>query len=212
MNGNSKMVSYLVSAGFSDGRVARAMKEIDRAPFVPEDEREFAYEDRPLPIGFGQTISAPSVVAIMSRELQVDEGMGILEIGAGSGYQTAVLAYLAGKEGVVFTVERMAELSGLAKGNVAKLPHSVHERLAKIEFFVSDGHLGLPAFAPFDRIIVTAAATEIPFALKKQLSKNGRMVIPVGTGWGQELVVYEKGQEKSILPVIFVPLVKDEEG
>ncbi len=210
MRANSGMVSWLCSAGFADNRVADAMSAVDRGLFVPEGERGFAYEDRPLPIGKNQTISAPSIVALMSRELKVQEGMRVLEIGTGSGYQTAILAFLAGKEGKVYSVERIAELSEQARGNIAKLPGKVRGKMGAIEFFVSDGHMGLEKFAPYDRIIVTAAAGEIPNELKRQLAKNGRMLIPVGAGWGQELILYEKGREEKMLPVIFVPLVRDE--
>ena len=197
-----KALGYIVSK-----EVEEAMLAIPREVFVPEDQRPFAYEDRPLPIGFGQTISAPSVVARMTELLQVRKGQKVLEVGTGSGYQASILAWLVGEKGHVWTIERIPELAARAKGAIESI--GLGDRVTVI---VGDGSLGYPEAAPYDRVIVTAAAPRPPHSLLSQLSVNGRMVIPIGGRSSQVLTVFEKKGPDSYeefydLEVLFVPLV-----
>ena len=161
--------------------VLDAMSRIPRELFVPEQLRDRAYEDTPLPIGLGQTISAPHMVAIMSDLLDVRPGMKILEVGGGSGYHAAVLAALTGPQGRVYSVERMPDLAAAARRN---LQAAGIENVTVVE---GDGSLGLPEHAPYDRISVAASAPKIPEPLKEQLQVGGKMVLPVGGG-SQELI------------------------
>jgi protein-L-isoaspartate(D-aspartate) O-methyltransferase len=184
-----------------DPRVLEAMGRVERHVFVPEAERAEAYRDHPLPIGHGQTISQPYIVAFMTQALEVEPHHRVLEIGTGSGYQAAILAELA-KE--VYTIEIVPALGERARATLEKLGYAnVHVR-------IGNGYLGWPESAPFDRIMVTAAPDEIPPALVEQLRIGGVMAIPVGTGY-QELRVLrrtEKGLETlRTLPVRFVPMV-----
>ncbi|ESQ23593.1 MAG: protein-L-isoaspartate(D-aspartate) O-methyltransferase [uncultured Acidilobus sp. MG] len=197
-----KALGYIVSK-----EVEEAMLAIPREVFVPEDQRPYAYEDRPLPIGFGQTISAPSVVARMTELLQVRKGQKVLEVGTGSGYQASILAWLVGEKGHVWTIERIPELAARAKGAIESI--GLGDRVTVI---VGDGSLGYPEAAPYDRVVVTAAAPRPPHSLLSQLSVNGRMVIPIGGRSGQVLTVFEKKGPDSYeefydLEVLFVPLV-----
>lgn len=197
-----KVLGYIVSK-----EVEEAMLAIPREVFVPEDQRPYAYEDRPLPIGFGQTISAPSVVARMTELLQVRKGQKVLEVGTGSGYQASILAWLVGEKGHVWTIERIPELAARAKGAIESI--GLGDRVTVI---VGDGSLGYPEAAPYDRVVVTAAAPRPPHSLLSQLSVNGRMVIPIGGRSGQVLTVFEKKGPDSYeefydLEVLFVPLV-----
>jgi len=197
-----KALGYIVSK-----EVEEAMLAIPREVFVPEDQRPYAYEDRPLPIGFGQTISAPSVVARMTELLQVRKGQKVLEVGTGSGYQASILAWLVGEKGHVWTIERIPELAARAKGAIGSI--GLGDRVTVI---VGDGSLGYPEAAPYDRVVVTAAAPRPPSSLLSQLSVNGRMVIPIGGRSGQVLTVFEKKGPDSYeefydLEVLFVPLV-----
>jgi len=197
-----KALGYIVSK-----EVEEAMLAIPREVFVPEDQRPYAYEDRPLPIGFGQTISAPSVVARMTELLQVRKGQKVLEVGTGSGYQASILAWLVGEKGHVWTIERIPELAARAKGAIESI--GLGDRVTVI---VGDGSLGYPEAAPYDRVVVTAAAPRPPHSLLSQLSVNGRMVIPIGGRSGQVLTVFEKKgpdsyEESYDLEVLFVPLV-----
>jgi len=174
----------LAGRGIRDERVLEAMGRIPREEYVWEVDREDAYVDHPLRIGSGQTISQPYMVALMTQELALTGGEKVLEIGSGSGYQTAVLAELAAE---VHTVERIEELSGSAAERLAAHGYSnVHVHLA-------DGTLGLAAEAPFDRIMVTAGAPEVPEALKRQLADGGWLVIPVGPATGQTLLTITRG-------------------
>lgn len=200
------MVAERIGKDKPDPRVLAALREVPRTEFVPTDRRADAYANRPLPIGFGQTISQPFIVAVMSDMLALVPESRVLEIGTGCGYQTAFLARLAGQ---VFTVEIVAELSSSAQGRLKKLG------VSNVEFRVGDGRLGWPEHGPYDAIIVTAAATgEIPPTLLEQLAPGGRMVVPSGASMlAQELVLATKDEsgriaKRSLFPVAFVPLVK----
>jgi protein-L-isoaspartate(D-aspartate) O-methyltransferase len=189
--------------GITDTRVLRAIEKVPREVFVPETFRDQAYENRALPIGQGQTISQPYVVALMSQALDCGDRMKVLEIGTGSGYQAAVLAHLCRR---VYTVERYRDLMKIAEQRFAEC------RISNIVTRIGDGTKGWPEQAPFDRIIVTAAAQDAPEALLEQLADGGIMVIPVGRDpLHQELIkVVRKGEEferTSLGGVRFVPLV-----
>ncbi len=203
---NRQMVSILLAGKYAEATTSLAMEKIDRQLFVPEELRGSAYDDHPLPIGHGQTISAPGIVAFMCSRLDVQEGMRILEVGTGSGYQTAILAELVGEKGKVITTERVPALVELAKNNIAKLPKPGGYK--NIEFLCCDGTMGAPKLAPFDRISVTAAAPSIPQPLIDQLRPDGKMIVPVGM-YFQELLFYDKkaGRSVNLLPVVFVPLL-----
>lgn len=185
-----------------DERVLAAIGSVPRHLFVPENEQKNAYADYPLPIGCGQTISAPHMVAIMCDLLDIKDGMKILEIGAGSGYHAAVMAELAGS-GHVYTVERIESLALSARDNLKKAG------IKNVTVIIEDGTLGLPGFAPFDRISVAAAAPEILDTLTDQLKAGGKLVIPVGRLY-QELYLVTKtdGIKKEAKGgVVFVPLI-----
>lgn len=185
-------------------RVMAALASVERADFVPEAARRYAYENGPLPIGFGQTISQPFIVALMTDLLAIAPDHRVLDIGTGSGYQTAVLSRLAQQ---VYTLERIATLAASAIERLHRLGHH------NVEGQCGNGWLGWPEKAPFDRIIVTAAAPEIPPALLEQLQPGGRMVIPLGEPYGyQQLTVIDKAENggiasRKLLGVAFVPLV-----
>jgi protein-L-isoaspartate(D-aspartate) O-methyltransferase len=186
-----------------DPAVLQAMARVPRHELVPRDQRDFAYENRPLPIGHGQTISQPYIVAVMTDLLKPASTDRVLEIGTGSGYQAAILAELVDR---VFTIEIIEPLGKLAGRNLEKLGYR------NIEVRIGDGYYGWKEQAPFDAIVVTAAASHVPPPLIEQLKPGGRMVIPVGTRFMvQQLVLVEKdaGGEvttRQILPVRFVPL------
>ncbi|MGC8765217.1 MAG: protein-L-isoaspartate(D-aspartate) O-methyltransferase [Brevinematia bacterium] len=195
----------IISRGITDDKVIKAMKEIPRDLFVQEKDKEFAYEDYPLPIGYGQTISQPYIVALMTEALELSGEDRVLEIGTGSGYQTAILASIA-KE--VYTLERIPELLENAEVVLRNLGFK------NIKFFCRNGWEGLEEFAPFDKIIVTAAPIVIPEALKKQLKVKGIMVIPVGPLYNQLLLKITRKSEKhfeetTLEAVRFVTMVKD---
>ncbi|MBI5229126.1 protein-L-isoaspartate(D-aspartate) O-methyltransferase [Candidatus Micrarchaeota archaeon] len=205
MESNKEMIEYLKKAGWIKSKeVEEAFKRVDRGLFAPPPREREAYEDYPLPVMKGQTISAPSIVAFMTEELDARKGMKILEVGTGSGYQACILSLLVGKKGRVITTDIHAELIDYARERTEKLG------LKNIQFVYGDGSKGYVEKAPFDRIIVTAAAPSVPEPLVRQLKEGGRMVIPVGTFF-QELQVVEKLQGKikiaSMLPVVFVPLL-----
>jgi protein-L-isoaspartate(D-aspartate) O-methyltransferase len=184
--------------------VLKAMRATPRHLFVPPALRMQAYADHPLPIGHGQTISQPYIVALMTELLEPDKSHKVLEIGTGSGYQAAVLASLVRH---VYSIEIVPELARSASDTLKHLGY------ANVTVRHGDGYLGWPEEAPFDRIVVTAAPPELPKALVDQLKPGGRIVAPVGrTVWTQDLVVVEKGRdgklkERSVIPVRFVPMV-----
>lgn len=184
-------------------QVLHAMMSVPRHLFVRKGDIAHAYDDYPLPIGYGQTISAPHIVAIMCTLLDVEKGMKILEIGGGSGYHAAVLAELTGPDGMVYSIERIPELAEFARDNLrnAGYPNAA--------VMTGDGTLGLPEYAPYDRILVACAAPAIPPPLIDQLKRGGKMAIPIGD-YMQELYIVHKNdvisKEKSG-GVIFVPLI-----
>ncbi len=188
--------------GVKDPRVLQAMLKVPRHLFVPEEYRNHAYNDYPLPIGYGQTISQPYIVAAMTELLDLKGDEKVLEIGTGSGYQTALLAELAGE---VYTVERIPQLLERAKQVLSSLGYT------NIYFKLADGTLGWPENAPFDRIMVTAAAPDLPQPLIDQLAEGGIMVIPVGSRYLQTLkVVVKTGDKlriKRVMECTFVPLI-----
>jgi len=187
-----------------DARVLAAMRTIPRHEFVPVEERRGAYEDHPLPIGYGQTISQPYIVAKMTELVATKPEHRVLEVGTGSGYQAAVLSPLV-KE--VYTIEIVQPLGESARERLTRLGYK------NVEVRVGDGYNGWPEKAPFDGIVVTAGAPHVPPALIEQLKPGGRMVIPLGESrYDQNLVVVHKGKGprdirmETIMPVIFVPL------
>jgi protein-L-isoaspartate(D-aspartate) O-methyltransferase len=189
------------SRGIKDARVLAAMRRVPRHLFVPEELRSHAYDDEPLPIGEGQTISQPYIVAYMTEALGLRGGEKVLEIGTGSGYQTAILAELAQE---IFTVELLAGLSVRAQSLLESLGYD------NIHFRVGDGTFGWAESAPYDAVMVTAAAASVPRRLQDQLGEFGRMIIPVGSGF-QELVLVRRENKgfgrTRLLPVRFVPLI-----
>lgn len=197
-----RLLMELRGAGVTDTRVLSAMERVPRELFVPEPFLDKAYENVALPIGFGQTLSRPEVVARMTQALEVGERMKVLEVGTGSGYQTAVLAHLGRR---VYTVERHRRLLHDAEKRFGKL------RLYNITSRVGDGVEGWPELAPFERIMVTAAAPEVPDTLVAQLGEGGVMVVPVGPSHGDQWVtrVVRSGEgydAEALWPVRFVPL------
>jgi len=193
--------AQLKRRGISDKKVLETMEKEPRHEFVSEDMKPYAYNDEPLPIGEGQTISQPYIVAYMTEILQLKGEERVLEIGTGSGYQAAILAEIA-KE--VYTVEIKSSLSLRAQETLKKLGYK------NVYFKIGDGTLGWKEHAPYDAIIVTAAPNRIPKALQKQLKINGKMIIPVGN-ISQELILVIREEKqfknKKLLPVRFVPLI-----
>jgi len=185
-----------------DDRVLRAMALVPRHRFVPSKLQQMAYGDSPLPIGHGQTISQPYIVALMSQVLAIQAGERVLEIGTGSGYQAAVLAAMDAR---VFSIEIVAELGRQAEATLDSLGYDA------IQLKIGDGYKGWPEHAPFDAIIVTCAPTKVPQPLKEQLAEGGRMVIPVGAKHHQQLVLLIKEQgevrREKVVDVRFVPMV-----
>jgi protein-L-isoaspartate(D-aspartate) O-methyltransferase len=198
-----QMVEHQIAArGVHHPRVLEAMRDVPRHLFVSEDQKPRAYEDRALPIGSGQTISQPYIVAIMTALLGPESHHRVLEIGTGSGYQTAILARLAKH---VITIERHSTLAEAAGQVFAELG------LTTVEIRVGDGTEGLPDEAPFDRILVTAGAPAIPESLKQQLASGGRLVLPVGPSGYQYLTVIDRVgdtfQQQERDACVFVPLI-----
>ena len=199
------MVDLIASRGVSDAATLAAMRTVPRHEFVPPEYRDHSYGDFPLPIGYGQTISQPHIVAYMTEVLRPRAGMKVLEVGTGSGYQAAVLA-AAGCE--VYTVEIFGALATAARDRLARLGYR------GVTVRHGDGHFGWPEHAPFDGVMVTAAAGYIPPTLVEQLKLGGRMIIPVGTVYGvQYLILVEKDAQgevttRTLIPVQFVPMLE----
>jgi protein-L-isoaspartate(D-aspartate) O-methyltransferase len=187
-----------------DERVLSAMAKVPREEFVPADQRGASYEDGPLPIGYDQTISQPYIVAFMTEQLRPKPSDRALEIGTGSGYQAAILAELVAD---VYTIEIVQPLAKTGEATLQRLGYN------NVHFKVGDGYQGWPEEAPFDAIIVTCAPDKVPQPLVDQLKEGGRMVIPVGERFAQQLYLLEKknGQlkESATLPVRFVPMLRE---
>ena len=190
----------VVARGVRDARVLDALRRVPRHEFVPASERVSAYGDHPVPIGCGQTISQPYIVAFMTEQLGLTGGEKVLEVGTGAGYQTAVLAEIAAQ---VYTLEIVPSLADEARVRLARLGYrNVHARQG-------DGYAGWPEAAPFDAIMVTAAAPYVPEPLRLQLKAGGRLIVPVGDEYQELLLVTRKGErwhESRVLPVRFVPM------
>jgi protein-L-isoaspartate(D-aspartate) O-methyltransferase len=192
--------------GIDDPRTLRAMTKVPREKFVPKELINKAYDDRPLPIGYNQTISQPFIVGFMTQQLQPKATDRVLEIGTGSGYQAAVLGELVAE---VYTIEIVRPLAQQAEALLRELGYkNVHVK-------AGDGYKGWPEHAPFDAIIVTAAPDHVPQPLVDQLKEGGRLIIPVGKNPAQRLYTYEKRggslKETAVMPVRFVPLTRDRE-
>ena len=186
-----------------DERVLRAMKTVPRHEFVPGDMRKHAYADGPIRLEKGQTISQPYIVALMAQLLELEGSETVLEIGTGSGYQAAVLSMLAAQ---VYSLERIPELAEPAKQLLRRMGYD------NVEVMERDGSVGLPEYAPYPAIVVTAAAPKPPEPLQEQLAPEGRLVVPVGSQEGQVLERWRKGKggamsKERIAPVAFVPLM-----
>ena len=198
---NRMVTEQIISRGIKDPRVLEAMRRIPRHYFVPEEYANIAYSDSPLPIGHGQTISQPYIVALMTELLELEGEENVLEVGTGSGYQAALLACLARE---VHTIERYTELADKAEEALMRL------RLASVLVHVGDGSLGLPRYAPYQAIMITAAAPHVPQPIFDQLAEGGRLVLPVGGAGGQTLDRWRKQgaelKQEHIAPVAFVPL------
>ncbi|MDQ2179116.1 protein-L-isoaspartate(D-aspartate) O-methyltransferase [Marinifilum sp. D714] len=202
-----KMVAEQIkSRGINDSEVIAAMQKVKRHLFVPHYLQNYAYQDRPLPIGHGQTISQPYIVGLMSQLLEVEEGEKLLEIGTGSGYQAAILGELGGE---VYSIEIVKPLQKRAAFVLDSLNYE------NVNTRYGDGYVGWPEKAPFDGIIVTCSPTKIPQALIDQLAEGGKLVIPVGLKHVKKLVLLEKKNgkviQRNVIPVRFVPMV-DEDG
>lgn len=191
----------IASRGIQNRSVLGAMLSVPRHLFVPPEYRSMAYADGPLPIGEGQTISQPYIVALMSEQLELQGNETVLEVGTGSGYQAAILSQLAHQ---VHTIERHARLAEAARASLTSMGAT------NVSVHVGDGSVGLPQYAPYGGILVTAAAPEAPKPLLEQLADGGRLVIPVGGSLGQVLETWQRQgshyNQESVLPVAFVPL------
>jgi len=192
----------IIGRGIKDNKVLEAMKRVPRHLFIDKIYQHQAYNDYPLPVAYGQTISQPYMVAVMTELLELKANEKVLEIGTGSGYQTAILALLCSK---VYTIERIGSFTQRARNILEDLG------FRNISFMVGDGSIGWAEFAPYDGIMVTAGAPEIPNSLIEQLAENGRLVIPVGTEYWQilNLVKKHKGRiyRKELFECTFVPLL-----
>jgi len=199
------LICYLRNSRFlTDDRVETAFRNIPRHVFVPESEIDCAYYNEPLPIMKNQTISQPAVVSRMTEWLDVKNGQNVLEIGTGSGWQSGILSYLVGN-GTVYSIERHPQLVKFAQENLKKL------KIENVHVVLGDGSIGYPKAAPYDRIIITAACTEVPLPLLEQLNENGLLLAPVGDT-SQSLILLQK-TSKGIVEIknqpnyVFVPLL-----
>jgi len=205
-NYDAMVREQIESRGITDARVLAAMSKVPRHEFVPEHLADVASEDHPLPIGYCQTISQPYIVALMTELLQIQPGAKVLEVGAGSGYQAAILAEVGAQ---VYSVEIIEPLAKTAAELLQRLGY------ANVQVKQGDGYLGWPEHAPYDAIVVTAAAGHVPPPLVEQLKPDGRLVIPVGDGQAQQsLLLVEKSADGSVTthnvaPVVFVPLTRE---
>jgi protein-L-isoaspartate(D-aspartate) O-methyltransferase len=204
-----RLVEHLLSYGYIQTEIVKnAMQVVPREEFLPDEQKPYAYLDRPLPIGEGQTISAPHMVTIICETLSLEQGMTVLEIGAGFGYNAAVVAEIVGDNGHVYSMERIESLVKIARDNLKRTGYD-----KRVKVIAGDGSLGLPEHAPFNRIYVTAAAPQIPEPLKDQLVVGGILVVPVGERDSyQELILIEKIAEDEFKTtnlggVAFVPLI-----
>lgn len=208
------LIDQLIAKGvLRSPEIIKAFKEIKRVDFVLPEDRERADRNYPLPIGYSQTISQPGVVIFMLELLKTAANDKILEVGSGSGWLTSMLAYLVGIKGRVLGVERIPELQSLAQENVNQYGF-IDKGVVKI--FVADGSKGLPGEAPFDKIIVSASARSVPPVLKEQLKIGGRLVMPVGSVYKQNMVVLDKiaedtYEERHYPGFVFVPLIREGE-
>jgi protein-L-isoaspartate(D-aspartate) O-methyltransferase len=195
----------LIARNITDPCVLKVMSELPRECFIPSEFKSAAYEDRAVSIGLSQTISQPYMVALMTEKLQVEPENRVLEIGTGSGYQTAILAKLAGE---VYTVERIDELSQQARAILTQLG------LTNIRYKIDDGTIGWPEASPFDRILVTAGAPQVPERLSDQLKEGGILIIPVGPEECQTLIrirkIGDKLQQEPIISCRFVKLIGEQ--
>lgn len=196
-----KMRGYVTSKAVED-----AMRRVPREEFLPAELREEAYVDSPLPIGEGQTISAPHMVAIMAENLDLKPGQKILEVGTGSGYHAAVCAEVIAPDGHIYSIERITSLASFAEDNLKRTGYA-----KLVTVIPGDGSKGLPDHAPYDRIFVAAGAPDVPSPLTAQLAHGGKLLVPVGTRWYQDLImVTRKGaklEKENLGGCVFVPLV-----
>lgn len=196
------VASQLAGRNIRDPQVLEAFRRVPRHLFVPPGEQARAYEDRPVEIGYGQTISQPYMVALMTQSLELQGGEKVLEVGTGSGYQTAILLALGAR---VWSIERIAELAEFARRNLER------SGFTGARLRVGDGTLGWPEEAPFDRVLVAAGAPSLPVALVEQLREGGRMVIPIGGAQEQELYLVTRGggklERRKLGACLFVKLV-----
>lgn len=204
---DSMVRTQIQGRGITDPLVLQAMRKVERHKLVPDAQKPYAYEDRPLPIGYGQTISQPYIVAYMTQAIEPRRHYKVLEIGTGSGYQGAVLAEIVAE---VYTVEIIRELHERAKRDLLAMGYK------NIYFKFGDGYYGWEEHAPYDAIVVTAAAENIPPPLIEQLKDGGKMIIPVGSPFlTQHLVIVEKKDgrviTRQLLPVRFVPLTRSKQ-
>ena len=209
MTRRDSLVDKLLNQGYiRTEKVKTAMLKVPREEFIPPENKPYAYADQPIPIGSGQTISAPHMVAMICEKLNLTEGMKVLEIGTGFGYNAAVVAELLGSEGHLFTIERLESLAEQAKDNLERTGYS-----DKVTVITGDGTLGYPEEAPYDRIYATASAPEIPEPLKEQLKIGGKLILPVGSmDYFQELVCVERisadeFKTRRLGGVVFVPMI-----
>jgi len=199
-----QLIEKIEVIGYCNEKIAKVMKETNREDFLPKEVKKFAFFDQPLPIGEGQTTSQPSLIAYILTKLDLKEGMNVMEVGGGCGFVSALISKLVG-EGKVTTIERNKKLYEMMKKNL--------KNYRNVELVCKDGTKGYEKNAPYDRILVSAAAKEMPEALFQQLKEGGRMILPLGGLLFQELVQIDKKNGKPdlnhLLPVLFVPLVEE---